>query len=95
MSLNADDVQKIAKLAQLDISETTSNEFEASLTSILDLVASMDSVNTDDIEPMAHPLHATQRLREDIVTEHNQRDALQAHAPVVENGLFVVPKVIE
>ena len=55
----------------------------------------MQAVDTSGIEPLAHPLEATQRLRADTVTEQNQRDAYQAVAPAVENGLFLVPKVIE
>ncbi len=55
----------------------------------------MQAVNTTDIAPMAHPLDAVQRLRSDVVTEENQRDQLQTVSPAVENGLFLVPKVIE
>lgn len=95
MSLNKDQVLKIANLAKLDISEDQVADYEKNLSSILDLVEQMNSVDTTGVEPMAHPLHMTQRLREDVVTEENQRDHLQAHAPAVEKGLFVVPKVIE
>jgi aspartyl-tRNA(Asn)/glutamyl-tRNA(Gln) amidotransferase subunit C len=55
----------------------------------------MDAVDTEGVEPMAHPLEMAQRLREDAVTEENRRDSYQANAPAVENGLFLVPKVIE
>ena len=95
MSLSKDEVKKIANLAKLDISEEQSADYEKNLSSILDLVEQMNSVDTSGVEPMAHPLHMAQRLREDVVSEENQRDHLQAHAPSVEKGLFVVPKVIE
>ncbi len=65
------------------------------LSTILDLVAQMDAVETGGVLPMAHPLEMAQRLREDLVTEENRRDSYQANAPAVENGLFLVPKVIE
>lgn len=95
MSLNADDIRAIANLAKLNVSDDELPAFEQNLSNILGLVETMDAVDTRDIEPMAHPLHMTQRLREDAVTEQNQRDALQEHAPSVEKGLFSVPKVIE
>ena len=95
MSLNKDQVLKIANLAKLDISEDQVADYEKNLSSILDLVEQMNSVDTTGVEPMAHPLHMTQRLRDDVVSEENQRDHLQEHAPAVEKGLFVVPKVIE
>ena len=62
---------------------------------ILELVDQMQAVDTSDIEPMANPLDATQLLRADEVTEGNRRDAFQAIAPAVENGLYLVPKVID
>ena len=73
-----------------DIPQTT-----ATLNNILGLIDAMQAVDTSGIEPMAHPLGATQRLRADAVTETNQRDAYQAIAPAVESGLYLVPKVIE
>ncbi|MCK4710630.1 MAG: Asp-tRNA(Asn)/Glu-tRNA(Gln) amidotransferase subunit GatC, partial [Gammaproteobacteria bacterium] len=65
------------------------------LSSILDLVDQMSAVNTDDVEPMAHPMDASQRLRADIVTETNQREKFQSVAPKTEDGLYLVPQVIE
>ena len=95
MSLTSDDVAKIAHLARLAVSAEDAAELGRDLSNILDLVEQMDSVDTADVEPMAHPLEMAQRLREDRVTEQNQRDRYQENAPAVENGLFLVPKVIE
>ncbi len=95
MSLDRSDVDKIAHLARLQIEEQDTPEYAQNLTNILDLVDQMQAVNTTDIAPMAHPLDAVQRLRSDVVTEENQRDQLQTVSPAVENGLFLVPKVIE
>ena len=95
MSLEKSDVEKIAHLARLAIDEKDVPEYARNLTDILDLVEQMSSVNTDDVAPMAHPLDATQRLRSDEVTESNQREHFQEVAPNVEDGLYLVPKVIE
>ena len=95
MSLEKSDVEKIAHLARLAIDEKDVPEYAKNLSNILDLVEQMNSVNTDDVTPMAHPLDATQRLRADQVTETNQRDHFQKIAPNVEDGLYLVPKVIE
>ena len=95
MSLSADDVAKIAHLARLAVNPQQTEALGRELSNILDLVAQMDAVDTADVTPMAHPLEMAQRLRPDSVTEDNRRDLYQAHAPAVENGLFLVPKVIE
>ncbi|QEW07492.1 Asp-tRNA(Asn)/Glu-tRNA(Gln) amidotransferase subunit GatC [Nitrincola iocasae] len=95
MSLDRTDVERIAHLARLAISEPEVPEYTESLNSILTLIDQMRATPTDGIEPLAHPLNAVQRLRADTVTEANQRDQLQACAPAVDNGLFLVPKVIE
>ena len=95
MALDKDEVEKIAHLARIKIDESKTPEYASSLSNILGLAAQLQTVDTDDIEPMAHPLDAHQRLRPDEVTEQNQRDAYQQIAPAVENGLFLVPKVIE
>jgi aspartyl-tRNA(Asn)/glutamyl-tRNA(Gln) amidotransferase subunit C len=95
MSLSADDVAKIAHLARLAVEPGESEALGRELSTILDLVAQMDAVDTGGVLPMAHPLEMAQRLREDLVTEENRRDSYQANAPAVENGLFLVPKVIE
>jgi len=95
MALDKSEVEKIAHLARIAINEDKIPEYATSLSSILDLVEQMQSTNTDEIEPMAHPLDATQRLRKDAVTESNQRDAYQKIAPTTEDGLYLVPKVID
>jgi aspartyl-tRNA(Asn)/glutamyl-tRNA(Gln) amidotransferase subunit C len=95
MSLSADDVAKIAHLARLAVEPGDSETLGRELSNILDLVAQMDAVDTAAVTPMAHPLEMAQRLRPDQVTEDDQRERYQAQAPAVENGLFLVPKVIE
>ena len=95
MSLSADDVSKIAHLARLAVNPEESAALGRELSNILDLVAQMDAVDTAGVVPMAHPLDMAQRLRSDVVSEQDRRDLYQAGAPVVESGLFLVPKVIE
>ncbi len=95
MSLTPEDVRKIAHLARLDLSEEDSTRYTAQLSNILHFIAHMDKVDTSNIAPLAHPFDATQRLREDVVTEPNLRDKYQKIAPQVEAGLYLVPKVIE
>lgn len=95
MSLNREDVQRIAHLARLGISEGDVPGYATELSKILDLVAQLQDADTAGVEPMAHPLHAEQRLRVDEVTETDQRDKFQAIAPATEAGLYLVPKVIE
>ena len=95
MSLSPEEVGKIAHLARLAIDTEEVGKLGGELSTILELVAQMDAAEADHVVPMAHPLEMAQRLRDDAVTETNQRDAYQANAPAVENGLFLVPKVIE
>ena len=95
MSLDSSDVKKIAHLARLAIDEADIPGYATNLSNILHLVEQMDSVNTDAVTPMAHPLDEVQRLREDEVTESNQREKFQEYAPLTEDGLYLVPKVIE
>lgn len=95
MSLTPEEVLKIANLARLQIKPDEVEQYAEDLSSIIKLVEQMNAVNTKDIQPMAHPLDATQRLREDKVTEENQRDKFQTIAPTSEKGLYLVPKVIE
>ena len=95
MALDRTDVEKIAHLARIAINEDDIAATTAKLSGILDLIDRMQAVDTSNVEPLAHPLETTQRLRADAVTESNRRDAYQAIAPAVENGLFLVPKVIE
>ena len=95
MALDRSDVEKIAHLARLGVNDDDIPRTTEALNSILGLVDQMQAVDTDGIEPLAHPLEATQRLRADVVTEENHRDAYQAIAPAGEDGLYLVPKVIE
>jgi len=89
------DVEQIAQLARLAIDDKDIPEYVTNLGNILALVEQMNSVNTDDVEPMAHPTDAVQRLREDVVTETDNRSHFQSVAPQVEDGLYLVPQVIE
>ena len=95
MSLDAKEVEKIAHLARLAIGDADVPEYARNLSRILDLVEQMNAVDTDNVTPMAHPLELSQRLRPDQVTESDQREHFQAIAPRVEDGLYLVPKVIE
>ena len=95
MSLQKKDVENIAHLARLSINENDVSAYAENLSSILNLVGQMSSIDTSGITPMAHPMDATQRLRPDVVTESDQRDNFQRNAPLVEDGLFLVPKVID
>ncbi|WP_159880236.1 MULTISPECIES: Asp-tRNA(Asn)/Glu-tRNA(Gln) amidotransferase subunit GatC [Aquitalea] len=95
MSLTHQDVARIAKLARINVSDEEIAAVGNQLNNIFGLIEKMQAVNTDGIEPMAHPQDVSLRLREDIVTQTNQREAFQALAPQVEKGLFLVPKVIE
>ena len=89
------EVQKVAHLARLAIPEDQTTAYVSKISSIIDLVAQMSAVNTEGVEPMAHPLDSVQRLREDVATETNHREAYQAVAPEVEDALYLVPKVLE
>lgn len=95
MSLDADAVKKIAVLARLKIDEADVPGYVSNLSDIINLVEQMNAVDTEGVVPMSHPMEAVQRLREDKVTETNQRDAFQAIAPKTEDGLYLVPQVIE
>ena len=95
MSISLEEVLKISRLARLHIDAEKASQYAADLSSILAWVQQMDKVDTRGVEPMAHPLDASQRLREDKVTETNQREKFQAIAPCTEKGLYLVPKVIE
>ncbi|WP_199155001.1 Asp-tRNA(Asn)/Glu-tRNA(Gln) amidotransferase subunit GatC [Chromobacterium sp. ASV23] len=95
MSLTHQDVARIAKLARIDVSEAEIAATADQLNNIFGLIEKMQEVNTDGIEPMAHPQDVSLRLRDDVVTETNQRERFQTVAPQVEKGLFLVPKVIE
>ncbi|TBR44772.1 Asp-tRNA(Asn)/Glu-tRNA(Gln) amidotransferase subunit GatC [Marinomonas agarivorans] len=95
MSLDTQDVQKIAHLARLALPDEEVQTYQSSLSSVLELVEEMQSVDTSGVDPLTNPLEMTQRLREDEVTETNRRDDFLANAPHSSNGLFLVPKVID
>ena len=95
MALDASDVEKIAHLARLGIDADDVPGYTRNLSDILAFVEQLDAVDTTDIKPLAHPLEATQRLRPDTVTETDGRENFQQVAPQTENGLYLVPKVLE
>ncbi len=93
--MNHDDLHKLARLARLSIPETELPELASRLSKVLALVDQLGQADTRGVEPLAHPLDAVAVLRDDTVTETDQRDRLQAIAPLTENGLYLVPKVID
>ena len=95
MSLERSDVINIAQLARLKIEDQDIDGYTKTLSNILELVDQMQAVDTSNVEPLANPLDATQRLRADEITEANHRDDYQKIAPLTEAGLYLVPKVIE
>jgi aspartyl-tRNA(Asn)/glutamyl-tRNA(Gln) amidotransferase subunit C len=95
MSLNPDDVSRIARLARIEISPAEAEHTREHLNGILAFVEQLQATDTAGIEPMAHAVDVVQRLRPDVVTETDQRAAFQAIAPETEAGLYLVPKVIE
>lgn len=94
-TLTLSDIQKIADLSKLHYDEKNLTPLTQSMENILKLINKMDALNTSTVRPLAHPFNATQPLREDKVTEKNQRDLFQKHAPYVEAGLYIVPKFVE
>lgn len=95
MALTLDDVRRIARLSRLAINEIEATQVLAQLTAIFALIEQMQAVDTQGIEPMSHPLGGGQRLREDEVTEPDARALNMHNAPAQQDGLFLVPKVIE
>ena len=95
MAIQEDDIEKIAELARIRISRDEIGQVTLRITEILQMVDQLQAVDTSAVEPMANPLDALQQLRPDEVTEENRRDRFQAIAPATENGLYLVPKVIE
>lgn len=95
MVLTADDVNKIAYLARLGIDRKDISAYAQDLSNMLDLMQQMGETETGGVDPMAHPMDQVQRLRPDVVTETDSRDCFQKIAPLVEDGLYLVPKVIE
>jgi aspartyl-tRNA(Asn)/glutamyl-tRNA(Gln) amidotransferase subunit C len=95
MSLDLEQVQRIARLARIEISPEEAAIARDQLNGIFGLIETMQAVDTAGIAPMSHAVDVVQRLREDVVTEPNRREAFQAVAPETEAGLYLVPKVIE
>jgi len=95
MSISRADVEKVAHLARIAIDEDTLAAATERLSNVLAMVDQLQAIDTANIPPLAHPLDAVQRLRADTVTECNQREQLLKNAPATEDGLFLVPKVIE
>ena len=95
MSLTADQIRQVAHLARLELKPEQVEKYARELSNILEMVGQLARADTSGIEPMAHPLDMSQRLRPDAVTESNRREEFQAHAPAVKHGLYIVPKVIE
>lgn len=99
MALTAQDIARIAHLARLELQPEESERMQSRINGFFEIVEKMRAVDTGGVEPLAHPVSAVQdvqlRLREDVASEGDQREANQRSAPAVERGLFLVPKVIE
>ena len=95
MSLSTDDVKRIARLARIETSDAEAQATQTQLNNIFDLIATMQAVDTAGVSPMAHAQEVYQRLRDDVATETDRRAAFQGIAPAVENGLYLVPRVID
>lgn len=95
MSLDKDQVQHIAVLSRLKLTDQEFDQTVEKLSRIVDFVDQLSQANTENVVPMAHPLNESQRLREDVITEPNDREHVQENAPSVLDGLYLVPKVIE
>ncbi len=93
--LSRDEVRRIADLARIEIPDERVAALQQQLNAIFGLIEQMRAVDTEGVEPMAHAIDVTQRLREDRVTEGDEHESFQAVAPQVEDGLYLVPKVIE
>lgn len=93
--LNAQTVSQIANLARLSLNDTQSAEYAQSLNKILGMMETLNAINTDGVEPLKSPFDHPQPLRPDVVSESNHREEYQAIAPAVQDGLYLVPRVIE
>ena len=93
--MDKDTVIKIADLAKIEINDKKIEEISSSLQKILNLVNEMNTINTDDVEPMSHPLNLKQELRKDEVLEKNERDLFQKNNKYIEDGYYKVPKIID
>ncbi len=95
MSLSTEQVRRIATLARIELSEAEAEATRGKLNGIFGLIEQMQAVDTTGVEPMSHPQDVAQRLRPDVATEPDRREAFQRIAPQTEAGLYLVPKVIE
>jgi len=95
LSINEDEIKYLSLLSRMDIDKNEIKDVEEKLSKIIDFVDQLQTISTDDIEPMAHPLNQSQRLRMDEVTETNDRENLQKNAQQIEKGMYLVPKVID
>ena len=95
MSISEKDVLRVAHLARIRVSSDEFEDYQEGLSGILSPVEQMHDCDTDGVEPMAHPQDNQLRLREDQATEPDQREAMQESAPQVDEGLYLVPRVIE
>ena len=95
MSINEDEIKYLSLLSRMDIDKNEIKDVEEKLSKIIDFVDQLQTISTDDIEPMAHPLNQSQRLRMDQVTETNDRENIQKNAQQIEKGMYLVPKVID
>ena len=95
MALDKQTVCKIGRLARIYVDEVDIDRYASQLSTILEFVDQMDKIDTDNVVPLSHPQDRVLRMREDSVTESNRRDELQSIAPATEDGLYLVPKVIE
>lgn len=95
MSINKDQIKYLSLLSRMDIQESEMSDVEEKLTKIIDFVDQLQSIDTEEIQPMAHPLNQFQRLRADKVIEENNRDKIQKNTKSTERGMYIVPKVIE
>jgi len=95
MALTSGDVKRIAHLARIEISDAQSEQTLIQLNEIFKLIEQLQAVDTSGIEPMSHPLGGSQRFRENVIGDHPDRDSVMNNAPASQDGLFLVPKVIE
>ena len=95
MSIKKSEIAYISSLSKLKMEDIEIDNFTRQISDILEMIQQLEKVNTDDIEPMAHPLNMKQRLRADVITEENHRDLYQNNAVEFEEGFYKVPKVID
>jgi len=95
LSINKDQIKYLSLLSRMNIQESEISDIEEKLTKIIDFVDQLQSIDTDGVQPMAHPLNQSQRLRADNVIEENIRDKIQKNTKNTERGMYIVPKVIE